>query len=234
MRTLGAALLATMLVCSCSSVASAQIPDTPAGHQMSGWLAAFNSGARDSVRAFYEQNYPAQVGRVDQLLDFREGTGGFDFLKVVESRPTHIVAYVKERASDQIAEATFDVDSAPPHRITGMGLRAIDRPAEMTLTRLDQDSLVKAARARAEEDAAAGRFSGAVLIAQNGRTLLQSAYGLADRARGTPNTLETRFRIGSMNKMFTATAVLQLVQAGKVKLDAPLATYLPDYPNKEL
>jgi D-alanyl-D-alanine carboxypeptidase len=49
-----------------------------------------------------------------------------------------------------------------------------------------------------------------------------------------PNTLDTKFRIGSMNKMFTATAIMQLVQAGKIDLDAPFGNYLQDYPNKSV
>ena len=49
-----------------------------------------------------------------------------------------------------------------------------------------------------------------------------------------PSTLNTRFRIGSMNKMFTATAIMQLVQAGKIKLDDPLGKFLTDYPNKDV
>src|SRR5262249_18452443 len=70
--------------------------------------------------------------------------------------------------------------------------------------------------------------------ASNGKTIFSQAYSLADRETKTPNTLNTRFRIGSMNKMFTAVATLQLVQEGKVHLDDPLIKYLPDYPNKDL
>jgi CubicO group peptidase (beta-lactamase class C family) len=51
---------------------------------------------------------------------------------------------------------------------------------------------------------AADGFSGAVLVAKNGHVLFSHAYGLADRERRISNTLQTRFRIGSMNKMFTA------------------------------
>jgi CubicO group peptidase (beta-lactamase class C family) len=60
------------------------------------------------------------------------------------------------------------------------------------------------------------------------------AYGLADREQKILNTVETRFRIGSINKVFTAIATLQLVEAGKIKLDDPLVNYLPGYPNKDL
>jgi len=82
--------------------------------------------------------------------------------------------------------------------------------------------------------ATTGEFSGAVLIAKNGRPLFSRAYGLADRERRIPNTLDTRFRIGSMNKMFTAVAILQLVEAGKIELSAALGQYLNDYPNKDV
>jgi D-alanyl-D-alanine carboxypeptidase len=93
---------------------------------------------------------------------------------------------------------------------------------------------VKALAARADRLAGEDELSGAVLVAKDDRGLFSHPYGLADRKRRIPNTIRTRFRIGSMNKMFTATAILQLVEAGKVKLTAPLGTYLPDYPNRDV
>jgi CubicO group peptidase (beta-lactamase class C family) len=100
---------------------------------------------------------------------------------------------------------------------------------------VDADSaFVAAVRARLEAATQAGEFSGAVLVARDGRTLFEGAYGLADRERGIANTPLTQFRVGSMNKMITAVAALQLVQAGTLRLDAPLGTYLADYPNAEL
>jgi len=95
-------------------------------------------------------------------------------------------------------------------------------------------AFVAALRTRLAADTKAGVFSGAVLVARDGHTLFEGAYGLADREHGVPNTPFTQFRVGSMDKMLTAVAVLQLAQAGKVSLDAPLGTYLPDYPNMEV
>jgi D-alanyl-D-alanine carboxypeptidase len=89
-------------------------------------------------------------------------------------------------------------------------------------------------RARLEAATAASQFSGAVLITRNGNTVFDGAYGLADRAKNVSNTALTQFRVGSMNKMLTAVAVLQLVQAGKLSLDATFGTYLTDYPNKDM
>jgi CubicO group peptidase (beta-lactamase class C family) len=93
---------------------------------------------------------------------------------------------------------------------------------------------LKAFQVYLDRAAAAGRFSGAALVAKNGKPVFTAVYGMADREGKIPNTLHTKFRIGSMNKMFTATAVLQLVQAGKINLSDPLGKYLPDYPNKDL
>jgi len=73
-----------------------------------------------------------------------------------------------------------------------------------------------------------------VLVARNGKVLLQKAWGRANREKGTPATLDTRFRLGSMNKMFTSVATLQLVEAGKISLDDPIGKHLPDYPNKDV
>jgi CubicO group peptidase (beta-lactamase class C family) len=64
--------------------------------------------------------------------------------------------------------------------------------------------------------------------------LWQKAVGAANRENGTLNTLDTQFRNGSMNKMFTATAALQLIDAGKLSLDDTVGKILPDYPNKEI
>jgi len=95
-------------------------------------------------------------------------------------------------------------------------------------------AFVAAVRARLEAATAADQFAGAVLVTRDGRTLFEGAYGLADRERGIPNTLLTRFRVGSMNKMLTAVATLQLAQAGSLQLDAPLGEHLTDYPNAQV
>lgn len=77
-------------------------------------------------------------------------------------------------------------------------------------------------------------FSGVVLLAHGGNELYQNARGEADREKHLPNSLETRFRFGSLGKMFTGVAILQLVQAGKLSLDDPLDKFLPNYSNAAL
>jgi CubicO group peptidase (beta-lactamase class C family) len=116
-------------------------------------------------------------------------------------------------------------------------LLATPRPSSavgLVLHRMPQAEALAALSEHADERARAGEFAGAVLVARHGKILLQDAWGRADRKAGVANTPATRFRIGSMNKMFTAVATLQLVEAHKLALDDPIGKYLPDYPNKEV
>lgn len=73
-------------------------------------------------------------------------------------------------------------------------------------------------------------FSGAVLVMKQGKVLLKKGYGMADREWNIPNTTDTRFRIGSVTKQFTAACILQLMEAGKLSLDDKLSKYSPGYP----
>jgi CubicO group peptidase (beta-lactamase class C family) len=108
------------------------------------------------------------------------------------------------------------------------------RALHLVLRRLTQAEALAALSRRAEQQARSDAFSGAVLVARHGKVLFQDAWGQADRRLRMPNTPATKFRLGSMNKMFTAVATLQLVEAGKLRLDEPIGAYLPDYPNRDV
>ena len=238
MRKLSTSLLVTAflllsgLVVTCA--AQTLFPDTPAGHQGTAWLETFNMGNRESYRDFLQKNFPSRLQNLDQELGFREMTGGFELRKLEESTPTKLVALVQERLSDQFARLTLEVEAGEPHHIVDIDLRAIPRPAGFSLPHMSESDLIAALQKKLEEDAAADRFVGSALLAKDGKPVFAQAYGLADREHKVLNSSKTRFRIGSMNKMFTATATLQLVQAGKLGLDDPLGKYLTDYPNKDI
>src|SRR5687768_4718337 len=108
-------------------------------------------------------------------------------------------------------------------------------PSPPVETQAARDStFVAAVRAQLNGATQAEQFSGAVLVTRDGQTLFEGAYGFADRERNVPNTLNTQFRVGSMNKMLTAVAAMQLVQAGTLRLEGALGTYIPDYPNADM
>ncbi len=73
-------------------------------------------------------------------------------------------------------------------------------------------------------------FSGTVIVTKQNKILLNQGYGLADREWNVPNTPQAKFRIGSITKQFTATCILQLIEAGKLSLDDKLNKFYPDFP----
>jgi D-alanyl-D-alanine carboxypeptidase len=226
--------VAILLFIAPACLAQTQFPDTPAGNQTKAWLDAFNAGDIEKYREFYRKNFPARVERAAGAMQLREQNGGFELKKIEESTPTQIVALLQERLSDRFVRISVEVEAAEPHQMTRLDLQGIPRPSEFAIPHLSEGELIAAARKKLDEETAADRFSGAALIAKNGKTVFANAYGLADREKKTPNTLKTRFRLGSMNKMFTAVATLQLVQSGKLDLKAPFGNYLTDYPNKDV
>ena len=209
---------------------------TASYRQFMAYLDAFNSGDRERIRRYVETTYPA--ANLDGEMNFAQQTGGFDVRELQMATPTTATGLVQERNSDQFARFTIAVDSVAPHKISRLLLRAVPRPAEYAIGRLPEGELVAALRAKLAKDVAADRFSGTVMLAKldgsRSRTVYSDAFGLADRERRVSNTLDTKFRIGSMNKMFTATAILQLVQAGKIKLSEPFGKYVTDYPNTDM
>src|SRR5687767_8174973 len=74
-----------------------------------------------------------------------------------------------------------------------------------------------------------GQFNGSVLVAEGGKVIYKKGFGMANFEWEIPNSADTKFRIGSVTKQFTAALVLQLVEEGKIKLDGKITDYLPDY-----
>ncbi len=75
----------------------------------------------------------------------------------------------------------------------------------------------------------AGVFNGTALVSENGKVIFAKGFGFADFEWKIPNSPDTRFRVGSITKQFTSAVVMQLVEEGKVSVDASLASLLPYY-----
>ncbi|MBV9819441.1 MAG: beta-lactamase family protein [Solirubrobacterales bacterium] len=80
------------------------------------------------------------------------------------------------------------------------------------------------------QQATAGQFSGAVLVAHGDRTMLDAGYGFANRTTRTPNSPQTLFCIASIGKLFTAVAIGQLAEQHKLSFDAPVGRYVSGLP----
>lgn len=75
-----------------------------------------------------------------------------------------------------------------------------------------------------------GQFNGSALVAENGKIIFKKGYGFANIEWDIANQPDTKFRLGSISKQFTALLIVKLAEEGKIKLDVPITTYLPNYP----
>lgn len=213
--------------------AQATPPETAAGRVFSEWLKSFNSADATALAAF-NANHRRQPRPAVQALNLREQTGGFTLLRVEKSQPLVITVLLQEKNSDQIGRLEIEVDGGNPPRTVRESLTPVTHPPEFAIKRLTEEEALAALTDYAREAADGDRFSGVVLIARRGKILLERAWGLADRAREIPATPATKFNIASVTKMITGTAVLQLIESGKLGFDDAVGKYLPDYANKEL
>jgi D-alanyl-D-alanine carboxypeptidase len=227
-----ASMRSLLVVALLTTLGPVTIPDTPAGRTFSAWLTAFNAADRTRLEAVFKQFVVPPP--VEDAIAFRQRTGGFDLKKVLESTPTRITAWLHSRGGEQTGEARMELEAQAPYRVQRFEVRAIATPPELAPPRLPTGEALRAIKERIDQLATKAQFSGSVLIVRQGRVLLKEVRGLQDREKKLPNRLDTKFNLGSMNKMFTAVAALQLVQQGKLKLDEPIGRYLPDYPNAEV
>jgi len=117
--------------------------------------------------------------------------------------------------------------------VVGVALVAALTPHRSAAQVADRAAAIALMDSIAESPIIEGRAVGiAVAVVQNGETLLYKGYGSADIERSVPTPHDAIFEIGSITKQFTAAAILQLRDAGKVDLDADITRYLPDYPTQ--
>lgn len=202
-----------------------------------GYVKAFNSGDAAAMETFAQANYaPALLQRrepAQRRETYERIYASHGKLRVtsVDADGGELLVRVNAERGGELT-LKFAIEPTPPHRIAGLGIDmggGRERGPALPPLKLSGDlgSLLDAYVSAIPD------FSGTVLVAKDGEVQFEKAYGLASRRFNVPNKMSTRFNIGSITKSFTRTAIAQLAQAGKLKLDVPIATYLPNYPNKD-
>ena len=225
-----------------------KLPDTEAGRRVAAYLKAFNSGDERSMRQFFTENVsPAALAQ--RPLDARLGVyremsnniGTITLKRITEASDSKITVLAQTK-NGEWREISFLLEPESPHQFVALRVNDVDPPAEaapkakaMTaaVAPMSEADVVSATERYLNELVAADEFSGTVLIAKDGKAIFQKAYGLASQEYNVPNRIDTRFNLGSINKIFTQVGIGQLLDAGKLSLDEKLGKYLPDYPNRQ-
>lgn len=152
----------------------------------------------------------------------------------------HSITVVTEQPDGPPLRFIFSFEPKEPYRILSMSVEAGDDdrqgPALPPLTFPDKANSKKIAQVIdpwLDQLTRDSLFSGTVLVAWEGKPIYTAARGLASIEWNVPNTIDTRFDLGSINKSFTQIAIGQLVSQGKLSFDDKLIDMLPDYPNAE-
>ena len=218
------------------------IPDTPSGRRLQGWLQAIRSGNVATLQAFIEANYEPQDlarrparDRARMEMSFLQGFGERYPVQVVESTPWEITIVGEAALFEDWKKLTLKVSPSAPHHIVALMSMPAEPPVDLQRSlRKHSLPLTREVERYASKLAKADRFSGVVLIAKQEKILLKQGYGHSNKGKPLPNQMETRFGIASMGKMFTAVAIAQLVEAGKLRYEDTIAQVLPDYPNRDI
>jgi D-alanyl-D-alanine carboxypeptidase len=236
-RPIPVLLVACLTASACAK--SSKPPEGPslAREPLRAFLEAFNTGDRATLERFAKTGATEKyqnAKQIDEALQLQKQTGGFDLLELTDVERTAVTGWVRARDSDALMELVVEVEKAPPHRIEFFHIGWGQPPQKYFPSRMKEAEAIEALRAQLTSRTAADKFSGVVLVARGDAVLLREAHGLADRDAKTPNTIGSRFRLGSMNKMFTAVAILKLAQMGKLQLKDTVGKYLPGVTDKTL
>ena len=192
------------------------------------WLAAFDSQDEGRYGAYVRANAPALEKYIQDDHRFAVYLGGLRLHRLLSANDTQADAELTDPYSDAITRIALKVEAAPPYRILAADL-APPKTDPASLAQFASDAQLAAALdARLQAQSRDRRFSGVVLVVRDGKTVFERGYGdFADLPAGC-RAADVPFHSASLGKMLTATAIVQLAQARKLALDAPLSRYLPD------
>ena len=205
---------------------------------MAALLSAFEAGTPDAIRVFVQENFAASSRRevpleerVGRLTGMAKEMGPLVFEKVLRGEGPEVSFLARSKKGEWI-EVGMRLEGAAPFGILGLRFENSEGPGAEPAEALGSDAAVAAKagetlRGLAEK----GAFSGVVLIAREGEPFFFEAYGQANRDFGVANRKDTKFNIGSINKIFTQVAIAQLAAAGKLSLSDTIRKHLPDYPS---
>ncbi|NIM91154.1 MAG: serine hydrolase [Candidatus Aminicenantes bacterium] len=217
-----------------SSFPQPDFPHTPAGKQMAELLRAFNSGKRSHFRSYFREHVAESFRKIAPLerhlavfSEIYDKNRGFEVHSFPESSEYELTAIVQSKLTGGWNKLRIQVEPDSPHLVAGMGIMMSEPPADIPLSqKLSDEEIVKKLETFVDRLYEADIFSGVVLIAKDGKPLFKKAYGLASKRYNVSNRIDTKFNIGSMNKMFTAVAIAQLVEQEKLSFSDPIGKYL--------
>jgi len=198
------------------------------GEQIEAVITTVNADDPDRVREFMEKhcterfrNFAPMDQHIDVFLNLFQETGGMDFHSIrtyVPERKGETVVILKDRNFGSWRAFVMSLDEKNDSLISGLNFAIARTPSNIKEPTLNEGQFLQNIKDMMEELIKKNVFSGTLLIAKGDKILMTSVGGEASIRFHVPNNIATKFNLGSMNKMFTATSIMQLVEKGPLSL----------------
>ena len=213
-----------------------QLPAGVRGERIKALLEAINSNDAARIEQFMNtqtaahfHDFAPMEEHVGTFKDTYRMTGGIDFYSIRQYTPPRDQFVVIGR--DRLFGSWYGfimTFEGPEQKIDNLNFTPARPPQTEQEQPLSEEEMLRTLREKLDLLCRRDAFSGAVLLARGDRVLFEYACGEASKSYHANNNIDTRFNLGSMNKMFTATAVMQLAEKGKLRLDDPISRYVDE------
>ena len=226
-----------------STVAFGQngFPENNIGKRANAFMQMVNSTSVEDLRNFLKNemtpnNEISPQERFELFQRIRKDLSGSKIQKILESNDEMISFAVKTKSNRSI-KITLEISPTQNNRIAGIGLEmtpdsAMTQPTKV-VKKMSESGLLPSVKSYLDDLEKSDEFSGVILIAKDGKPIFQDARGYASKEFQVPNRIDTKFNIGSLNKIFTTIAIGMLADEGKLSFDDKIGKHLPNYPNKQ-
>ncbi|MQY61528.1 serine hydrolase, partial [bacterium] len=197
-----------------------------------------NSNDPDQISRFIKEestekfkNFAPVKEHINVFLNFSRQTGGLDFHSIrtyVPERKEETVVILKDRNFDSWRAFVIKFDKSENYLIDGLRFSIARTPSNVNEPNLSEKQFIQMTKEIIQQIYKRDIFSGTVLIARGEELLLEYACGEASKRFHVPSNIDTKFNLGSMNKMFTATAIAQLAEKGLLSYQDPISKYVDE------
>jgi D-alanyl-D-alanine carboxypeptidase len=200
------------------------------------YVAAFNGG-EEAMRGFMTENFSkTALGQmsVDMRLSvYRQLRTDMESISLnsIEDANSTAVSALMHTKKDEWFLFTFRLEEEPPHNIIGIRVEDTVPPDSSSRSPLSEKEALREVAQYLEHESKMDAFSGAVLLARDEQAIWKKAYGMASKEFQVPNRPDTKFNLGSINKIFTQISIGQLYEDGKLSMADPIQKFIPEYPN---
>jgi CubicO group peptidase (beta-lactamase class C family) len=241
---LRARILTVIFFLAATTYSWAQAPLTPSANpavqRFQQLIEILNETDPDALREYVSGSFArsfldfAPIDRHLEILgEFAANSGRLEPRQVRPVSDFRVQTIVWRERQQSWVSIGLSVEPSDPHRIASIGMSPAGPPLDLTGPVRSDEQLAERVGAVARQLAEAEIFSGAILLARNGVPFYRAAFGPASREFDAPNQADTRFNLGSMNKMFTAVAIAQLVERGKLSFEDTLDKRLKGWIDEE-